>query len=273
LGQNARTLHKSDSLEQRRIPLERCRRALQISFLLSRICKAHGLETLDSGGVGNIPTVYDAVIFSVELDLLEIRMRELYDVVDTFIVTESNVTFSGDAREYVLEKNMDQLAFAKDKLVYIKIGDLTPHNPLSQFPKEDPFANEVKMRVGVSRAIDNLFPRVGSIILQSDVDEIPSSKAVSLLKHCNGWGDVIHLGMPSYLYSFEFPMQRSKSSSKANNGEGAGSRQWRASAKRYGTESYRGYTHSRQSDAILEKAGWHLTFAFKYIDDFVFKMK
>jgi beta-1,4-mannosyl-glycoprotein beta-1,4-N-acetylglucosaminyltransferase len=36
------------------------------------------------------PEVWDAVIFSTELDLLEIRMNELDDVVDKFFIVESD---------------------------------------------------------------------------------------------------------------------------------------------------------------------------------------
>lgn len=244
----------------------------------SRVCKAHGLQALPENQAP--PKVYDVVIFSVELDLLEIRMRELYNVVDYFVVLESNVTFSGEIKPLTFQDNEGQFAFARDKLVHGIIGDLKLSTPTSErkigeeVKKEDPFKNEIKMRNGVSRFVDLLKPTKGDIILQSDVDEIPSSRAVSLLKHCTGYPDIVHLGMPSYLYSFEFPMERKNANSlSVNNGEGAGPRQWRASAKKYGTKAYNGYTHSRQSDTILEKAGWHLTFAFKYIEDFIFKMK
>lgn len=244
-----------------------------------RICRAHTLQPLQNQV--EIPKVYDVVIFSVELDLLEIRIRELFDTVDYFVIVESNITFSGDLKPFIFKENQDQFAFAKDKIIYRTVTDLKPTSASSvsgrsknaNANKEDPFKNEIRMRVGVSRIIDSLYPSKGDIILQSDVDEIPSPRAVELLKHCSGYPDIIHLGMPSYLYSFEFPMDRNTNAKNVNNGEGAGPRQWRASAKKYGTPSYNGYSHSRQSDTILEKAGWHLTFAFKYIDDFIFKMK
>lgn len=234
------------------------------------ICAAHGLKPLPIGSP--TPMVFDAVIFSVELDLLEIRMRELQNVVDKFIVVESNVTFTGVPRSYVYQENEKQFAFAKNKVIYAQVGDLHVRNPRKY---EDPFENEGRMRRGVSAVIDRLAtPPVGSIILQSDVDEIPSARAVSLLKHCTGWGNNIHLGLPSYLYSFEFPMQRKPADSRqVNNGEGHGTRQSRATAKRYLPGVYSGFTHSRISDSILELAGWHVTFGFRYIEDFIFKMK
>lgn len=249
---------------------------------LEETCEAHDLKSLYSdankGTTGTAaiqpPKVYDAVIFSVELDLLEIRIRELYDVVDHFIIVESNVTFSGQPKPFTFQDHRAQFDFAKEKIIYGQVSNLHVYGGnLNNNRKEDPFDNEIRMRVGVSSIIRAQHPLDGSIIIQSDVDEIPSARAISLLKYCTGWGDVIHLGMPSYLYSFEFPLGRQQDSSKMNNGEGMGPRQWRASAKRFGSKKYHGYTHSRQSNTILEKAGWHMTFAFKYIDDFIFKMQ
>jgi beta-1,4-mannosyl-glycoprotein beta-1,4-N-acetylglucosaminyltransferase len=39
--------------------------------------------------------VFDAILFSNEMDMLEIRLRELYDVVDKFVIVESDHTFTG----------------------------------------------------------------------------------------------------------------------------------------------------------------------------------
>lgn len=235
----------------------------------AELCSAHGLDGLPAEE--QPPLVYDAMIFSVELDLLELRIRELYDVVEKFIVVESNVTFSGKARNVLYPAHADRFAFAKGKIIYGQIGDLRVHNSSIRL---DPFVNEGKMRRGVSDIIEReAQPPSGSIILQSDVDEIPSARALSLLRYCKGWGHAIHLGMPSYLYSFEFPMQREPSTStRVNNGEGYGPRQNRAAAKRYLPGIYNGFTHSRISDSILEFAGWHVTFGFRYLEDFIFKM-
>ena len=39
--------------------------------------------------------VYDAILFSNEMEILEIRLRELYEFVDKFIILESDHTFTG----------------------------------------------------------------------------------------------------------------------------------------------------------------------------------
>ena len=44
--------------------------------------------------------VYDCFIFFDEFDLLEIRLTLLDDVVDYFVIVESNFTFSGKKKNY-----------------------------------------------------------------------------------------------------------------------------------------------------------------------------
>jgi len=235
-------------------------------------CERHRLDPSASR-----PKIYDAVIFSVELDLLEVRIHELYDVIDTFVIVESNVTFSGEPKPLVYHENSDRFRFAQDKIVYHAVTDLHVYSPASHGSlrkeaaqrKENPMDNEIRMRQGVGSVISSLRPEAGSLIVQSDVDEMPSAQALKLLKQCSGWGDAIHLGMPTYLYSFEFPMQRTEADNGV--GQGHGPRQTRASVKRYNPDGT-SYTHSRITDTILERAGWHCTFCFRYLQDFVFKM-
>ncbi|CAA6659561.1 unnamed protein product [Spirodela intermedia] len=47
---------------------------------------------------------------------------------------------------------------------------------------------------------------------------------------------------------------------------------WRASVHRYRSGETR-YVHFRQSDELLADAGWHCSFCFRRISEFVFKMK
>lgn len=231
------------------------------------MCRASGLEASRST---QVPRVVDAIIFSLELDLLEIRLRELMDVVDTFVVVESNVTFTGHPKELAFANNRQRFDFISSKIVYSQVSDLHSYDGMmKKNEREGPMDNEIRMRSAVSSLLDSMELPPGSIVIQSDADEIPKEAAIRVLKHCSDWGDIAHLGMPTYLYSFEFPMQRTPADQGV--GQGHGPRQWRATAKRY-KRGETGYTHSRVSNTILERAGWHCTFCFKRLEDFVFKM-
>ena len=49
--------------------------------------------------------IYDCFNFFNELDLLEIRLNTLYDIVDYFVIIESNLTHSGEVKPFYYEDN------------------------------------------------------------------------------------------------------------------------------------------------------------------------
>ena len=106
--------------------------------------------------------VVDAFIFYNELELLEFRLTELYEVIDHFIIVESTKTFVGNEKELFFDKNR----FAKfiDKIVYIVVDD---------FSSNDPWENETRQRNAISEGVAMLDLAETDIIIISDVDEIP----------------------------------------------------------------------------------------------------
>ena len=67
--------------------------------------------------------IFDVFLFFNELDLLEIRLKTLYEVVDYFIITEIDETFSGQPKELIFKKNLNKFKEFKQKIVY---------NPITQ---------------------------------------------------------------------------------------------------------------------------------------------
>ncbi|PWA93582.1 Glycosyl transferase, family 17 [Artemisia annua] len=61
--------------------------------------------------------------------------------------------------------------------------------------------------------------------------------------------------MRKYLYSFEFPTDPT----------------WKATSHIYHQNTR--YMHSRQTELVLSDTGWHCSFCFKHISEFVDKMK
>lgn len=218
--------------------------------------------------------VVDAVIFSIELDLLEIRIRELEHVVDKFVILESNGTFSGEPKELVFAKNRNRFNFISPDRI---ISDIIPLYPLSRH--QGPFDNERRMRGAMTSLLgsERVGLKEGDLVLMSDTDEIIASHVVQLLKTCDGYPDSLHLQMRNYIYSFEFPYDMLH---------------WRPHVERWHPSSTF-YHHSRSShdEFMLADAGktvfienstiisfsslvgWHCSFCFRYIEDFIFKMK
>ncbi|CAA0833780.1 beta-1-4-N-acetylglucosaminyltransferase family protein [Striga hermonthica] len=122
---------------------------------------------------------------------------------------------------------------------------------------QNPFFEEGYQRV----ALDHLLRSAGieddDLLIMSDVDEIPSRHTIDLLRWCEDIPPVLHLELRNYIYSFEFRKEHVS---------------WRASVHRYVRGKTR-YAHYRQTDVLLADSGWHCSFCFRYLSDFVFKMK
>ncbi|KAF8408319.1 hypothetical protein HHK36_007468 [Tetracentron sinense] len=212
---------------------------------MENLCKLHGW------GIRESPRrVFDAVLFSNELDILTIRWNELYPYITQFVLLESNSTFTGLPKPLVFATHQDQFKFIKPRLTYGTVG--------GRFRKgENPFVEEAYQRV----ALDQLLKIAGisddDLLIMSDVDEIPSSHTINLLRWCDDVPPILHLRLNNYLYSFEFLVDN---------------KSWRASVHRYQTGKTR-YAHYRQTDDILADAGWHCSFCFRRISEFIFKMK
>ena len=64
--------------------------------------------------------IVDYTMYFNEIELFELRYNMLKDVVDLFIVSESNVTFAGKKKEFSLEKHFDKLKIDKTKVRVLK---------------------------------------------------------------------------------------------------------------------------------------------------------
>ena len=124
-------------------------------------------EKLSEEEIINKPKVYDCFSFFNELDLLEIRLNELNDVVDYFVISEGNQTHSGKDKEYIFEKNKDRYKKWESKIIYLKT-DLTQIN--GSWAKENLQRNMLEK--GLTKCKDN------DIIILTDLDEIPSPEVL-----------------------------------------------------------------------------------------------
>lgn len=210
------------------------------------LCRLHGWSLRSEPR-----RVFDAIIFSNELDLLEIRWKELYPYVTKFVILESNTTFTGHKKPLYFTENRHRFAFAEDKIVH----DVIPGHIVPYGSKHDPFKFEAEHRIAMNWLLRHAGISVGDLLIASDTDELLSPHTVKLLQWCDGVPPVLHLELKHYLYSFEFPVDYSS---------------WRASVHVYNQRTL--YRHSRQSNVILSDAGWHCSFCFRHLSEFVFKM-
>lgn len=107
--------------------------------------------------------IYDCFIFFNEIELLELRLITLNNIVDYFVIVESDSTFTGIAKEYIFEKNMKLFKKYFSKIIYVKVKSKN---------NEDAWQNEHQQRNAILSALRNI--ERDDYIMISDVDEIPN---------------------------------------------------------------------------------------------------
>ena len=60
---------------------------------------------------------------------LQVRLNELYDVVDYFVIAESRVTHQNDPKALHYSENKSRFARFEGKIVHVTIDKLTGDNP------------------------------------------------------------------------------------------------------------------------------------------------
>ena len=114
--------------------------------------------------------VIDCSIFFNELDLLRLRIRILDEYVDHFVIVEARQTFTGLPKKCILDTECAH-DIASNPKVTIKIIDL-PRCCDSAWEREN------YQRESIYTTAQALATHSQDIILLSDVDEIPSPRAI-----------------------------------------------------------------------------------------------
>ncbi|KAJ3879024.1 glycosyltransferase family 17 protein [Lentinula edodes] len=214
------------------------------------MCKLHNWKLRDN--IKNTK-VLDAILMSSELDLLEIRLNELDPVVDRFFIIESNSTFTGLPKETYFQNNRQRFEKFAKKISYRFLPGPSEHDETKAWDVERD--TRVAMNTFLRSHITEFPPDTQTLVMMSDLDEIPFAHSVMLLKGCD-FGESIHLQMRNYLYSFEWLL---------------GLNSWRASLQVWNPKSY--YRHSKSSENVLADSGWHCSFCFRDLSEFVQKMR
>lgn len=115
--------------------------------------------------------IVDCFTFYNELDMLELRLKELDDYVDKFILVEATTTHSGKDKDLYYVKNSHRYRKWKDKIIHAAID--IPHNP------NDLWEGENAQRETISKIIKDMELTPNTKIMISDIDEIPDMSKVT----------------------------------------------------------------------------------------------
>jgi hypothetical protein len=114
------------------------------------------------------PRIIDTFPFHDELDVLEMRLTEIYDAVDAFVLVEADVTHQDAPKPYHFSDNAERFAPWADKITVVRATGLP-----TKTAAPDPWAREHAQRDWIAEGLAQLDLTGSDIVLQSDVDEIP----------------------------------------------------------------------------------------------------
>jgi hypothetical protein len=140
--------------------------------------------------------IYDCFTFFNEFDILELRLQELWDTVDYFVISEANITHQNAAKPYYLEDNWARFEKYASKIRHIKVDDM----PRSAHTWD----NERFQRRVLARGLTDLQPE--DIVVVSDCDEIPRPEALEMIKTDTNDYDRYILAIPLNYYKINYMM-------------------------------------------------------------------
>ena len=199
--------------------------------------------------------LYDCFTFFNETELLRLRLLELWEVVDRFVIVEATTTFTGQRKPLAFaELASTEFREFRSKIIHVVVDDM-PRDP-------NPWINEFHLRNAISRGLSD--KRSDDWVLVSDVDEIPRSNAVKAIKQSAL--QVAGLRMSFSYFRFNFLCvegdERAAAWTVASRAGLMPSPQtMRNSRRQFDSPEYLAANAGRA--AALDHAGWH----FSYLGD------
>lgn len=133
--------------------------------------------------------VIDSFTFFNEFDILKLRLNYLNDVVDYFIISESNYTHSGNSKPYYLDEVLNDIPEnIRNKIIRLKYEpDLSqislPKNVTKSDPDNGNWKLEREQRNLITYNLSQFSPY--DLFMVSDVDEIPRKEIVEMFRNCD----------------------------------------------------------------------------------------
>lgn len=207
-------------------------------------CLFLGLWTPIFSGVHQLHKIYDCFIFCDELEVLEIRLAELNETVDYFVLVEANETFSGTPKPMYFAENKERFARYLDKIIYVPVKEQLSVGS-STLDRE--YFQRRQIAQGLTRCHN------GDIVMVSNVDEIPKAERFHDLIQpiVDLRNEVVVAAMN--LYRFYLNRRDTSSTSSATT---AVTSYW--FFKKIGPNILRELRNDRQFP-VIENAGWHFS--------------
>jgi hypothetical protein len=194
--------------------------------------------------------IYDCFPFYNELDLLDLRLAELYDHVDHFVIVEATTTFQSKSKQLFLKNNWDRYAKYHDKIIHIVVDD-APGDP-------DAWVNDIFQRNQIMRGLEGADPE--DIIIIEDADEILRPETIDHMRA--NPKDIMGFRVPYFNFKLNYMLVNNVESYHV----------WTVACRRKFLEAPDAFRGTRfnltqlpmnfEDDTIriYEHAGWHFTY-------------
>lgn len=183
--------------------------------------------------------IFDCCTFFNEAEILEVRLAELYDVVERFVVVEATHTHSGEPKALTFGDHHERFRPYMDKIRYVVVDEL-----VGTFS----WQREAYQRDAILRGLDGC--RDEDMVIVSDVDEILRREVVEQLRGGGPAFDTVftaELDLFFYRLNYRF----------ARNWRAAGAAPFRF-IRQTGPNAVR-YLAKQNIGHLIRDAGWHFS--------------
>lgn len=149
--------------------------------------------------------IIDCFIFFNEVDLLLYRLEILHNIVDIFVLVESEYTFTGKKKESFFRNNIEKFSKFLDKIIYVNLQELPYLNPEINinFNIGEQWKNEFHQRDSIKLGLDSIELYDNDIIIISDVDEIINPIILNKIKNKEFNINLSSMKMDLYYYNLK----------------------------------------------------------------------
>ena len=121
--------------------------------------------------------IFDCFTYYNERDILRVRLEELGDTVDYFIVVEASETFTGKTKPYYFDKLPSWINKWQEKIIRVKI-DFPSH-------LDSPWDREYFQRNSIIQGLHQAGAQKEDLVLISDADEIIKASTIRSINKSN----------------------------------------------------------------------------------------
>lgn len=193
--------------------------------------------------------ILDAFTFLNEYDMLEFRLKLLWEKIDKFIIVESDHTFSGKEKPWNFLDNIDRFSWAGHKIIYYQHKAQSVWDGLNPPTHTDPSHPCWNIEYAQRDAIVDACKAYSDddILLMGDCDEIPSDCVFDKMDNIMKW-EPVALRQKMFYYNLSC-LRREEWNGTIISRLGT--------ARSQGTQALRG---QRNTLPVFLDGGWHLSY-------------